>query len=926
MPKFRLMLSAAPVILSFGAVIPAAAQTTDAPQAAQADEGNTGDIIVTATRRSEALSNVPLAVSAVTAQSLQNSGASDIRALNQLSPSLLVSSTSSEAAGGGARIRGIGTVGDNPGLESSVATFVDGVYRSRAGVGLSELGAIDRIEVLRGPQGTLFGRNASAGLISVITAKPKFDFGAEGEATYGNFDTYRFTGGVTGPISEHLAARLDGVYFKRDGFLRDVVSRRRINNRDRYLVRGQLLFEPSSDFSVRLIGDYSDRKEECCGATYLPGQNVTRNTDGTLTYAPNSIARIERALGGVIRDDTFARETAITPGANYRGDVRDYGISGEVNWTFGNATLTSITAYRDWKLTRGQDADYNSLDILQRPGTDTNAQRQTFKTFTQELRLQGAAFDGHLDWLVGGYYANEDLTLHDNLQYGADYERYANCLTFASVLPSALAPTPTGSCVNVPVVQATIAGLSALPVGDPRRASIPVLGALIANPARPGLGSLAAALGLPATYPIAGTALNDNWKQNSRNFAIFTHNVIKFTDRLSLTLGARYTNERKTLDATLSDNNLLCRTISASPLAALQQLSCVIPAIPGGSYTQNGARKSEDRVTGTAVLSYKPTDGLLIYGSYSRGYKAGGFNLDRASLYRIGRTANANGVGAVDGSILNTNQLQFQPELVDSFEVGYKLNKPGFDLNIAAFYQFFDQFQLNTFNGVNFVVENISACSTLAGGDSSDSDLIAGNSACTGKRKSGVTSKGLEIEAFLRPIRYVGVNLGLTYVNTAYRSNLIGVATPVNTTGSLAPAFFQLPGRRLSNSAEFVTTASFSWTPPLGDSGLSGLLYVDGRLQSDTNTGSDLDIEKVQDAYALFNARIGLRGPQQHWAIELWAQNVLNTQYQQIAFDAPLQGSGTTRQTQAFGSASNQLFGAFLGEPRTYGVTARFKF
>jgi iron complex outermembrane recepter protein len=921
MLNYRLMLTAAVCALA----APALAQETPAPQSAQADEGNVGDIVVTATRRSEALSDVPLAVSAVTAQSLANSGASDIRALNQLSPSLLVSSTSSEAAGGGARIRGIGTVGDNPGLESSVATFVDGVYRSRAGVGLSELGAIDRIEVLRGPQGTLFGRNASAGLISVITAKPSFNFGAEGEATYGNYNALRISGGVTGPLSETIAARIDGVYFKRDGFLKDVISGRQINGRDRYLVRGQLLIQPNDDLSVRIIGDYANRKEECCGAAYLPFGNATRNADGTVSQTPSTFTPILRGLGANITDNTYARQTSITPGANYRGDVRDWGVSGEVNWKFGDTSFTSITAYRDWRLLRGQDADFNNLDILQRPGTDTNNQRQTFKTFTQELRLQGTAFSDKLDWLIGGYYANEDLKLRDNLQYGADYERFANCLTFASVLPSAVAPTPTGSCVNVPVVQGTIANLALLPIGDPRRASIPVLSALIANPARPGIGSLAAALGQP-TLGLNGVGLDDRWSQNSRNFAFFTHNVIRFTDRLNLTLGARYTNERKTLDATLTDNNALCRAISASPLAALQQLSCVIPSVPNGSYTQNGVRKSEERITGTAVLSFKPVDDLLTYVSYSRGYKAGGFNLDRASLYRAGRTANANGVGAVDGTVLNTNQLQFQPELVNAFEFGYKLNKPGFDLNIAAFYQLFDQFQLNTFNGVNFVVENITACDTLAGGDGSDSDLIAGNSACAGKRKSGVRSAGLEIEAFMRPVRHVGVNLGLTYVNTTYRDNLTGVVTPINTTGSLAPAFFQLPGRRLSNSAEYVTTGSFSWTPPIGDSGMSGLIYTDFRYQSDTNTGSDLDIEKVQDGFVVVNARIGLRGAEGRWGIDFWAQNVLNERYQQIGFDAPLQGSGTTRQTAQSGVSSTALYGAFLGEPRTYGVTARFKF
>src|SRR6185437_17030095 len=118
-----------------------------------------------------------------------------------------------------ARIRGIGTVGDNPGLEGSVATYIDGVYRSRTGVALTELGPLDRIEVLRGPQGTLFGRNTSAGLISIITAKPRFTPEVDGEVQVGNFNLRRFEGSITGPLTDTIAARIDGVYLKRDGFL-----------------------------------------------------------------------------------------------------------------------------------------------------------------------------------------------------------------------------------------------------------------------------------------------------------------------------------------------------------------------------------------------------------------------------------------------------------------------------------------------------------------------------------------------------------------------------------------------------------------------------------------------------------------------------------------------------------------------------------
>lgn len=925
MPKFPFMVSAALCAIA----APAFAQDTSGPAVAPqqvSDDINNGDIIVTATRRSEALSDIPLAVSAVTAQSLQNSGASDLRQLNQLSPSLLVSSTSSEAGAGGARIRGIGTVGDNPGLESSVATFIDGVYRNRAGVGLTELGAIDRIEVLRGPQGTLFGRNASAGLISVITAKPSFTFGAEGEASYGNYNAYRFSGGVTGPVSETIALRLDGTYSKRDGFLRDVISGRDVNNRDRYLIRGQVLLQPNSDLSVRIIGDYSNRKEECCGATYLPTYNVTPGTNGpgSFTKSPSTIAGIERALGGVINDNTFSRDVAITPGQGYRGDVRDYGISGEINYAMGDFNLTSITSYRDWRWLRGQDADYNNLDILHRAGDGTA--NQSFKTFTQELRLQGKAFGDKLDFLVGGYFANEILNFRDNISYGSDYQRFANCLTAANFasqtgVASLLSPTGTG-CFNTPVATA-VAANPALPAAT--AAALRLLSGQTI-PGLGGYGAVSAALGL-SPAGLNGIVSDDRFHQRSRNFAIFTHNVFNITDRLALTIGARYTSERKTLDATMTDNNTLCRAVSASPLAALQQLPCVIPSVPGGSYTQNGTRKSENKFTGTAVISFKPTDQLLTYASFSRGYKAGGFNLDRASLFRLGRTASTNGTGAVDGSVLNLDQLEFKPETVDAFEVGAKYNGHGFDLNIAGFYQRFNNFQLNTFNGVNFVVENVQGCSTLSGGDSSDSDLIPGNSACTGKSKSGVTSKGVEIEAFIRPARNVSVNLGLTIADTRYAKNLVGNTSLISTNGSLSPAFFQLPGARLSNSAMYVTTGSFSWTPPLGGSGLTGLLYADFRYSSDLNTGSDLDFEKRQDGVAVVNARIGIRGAEARWGLDFWAQNVFNTNYTQVSFDSPIQGTGSTNSVrQGLAPSSTGLYSTFLAEPRTYGVTARFKF
>ena len=399
------------------------AATTDEAQAL-ADE-DSGEIIVTAQGRRQVLQDVPIAVTAIGGNELQDSGATDIRQLNQLAPSLLVSSTGSEA-NGSARIRGIGTVGDNPGLESSVAVFIDGVYRSRSGIGLNELGEIDRVEVLRGPQGTLFGRNASAGLINIISKRPSYTPEVYGEATIGNYDLRRLSGGVTGGLSDTLAGRLDVVYVKRDGFYDDEANDTTINNRNRIFTRGQLLFEPTDAMSFRLIGDYTYRNERCCAAVYV--NNEMNDTIGGLNDpAQNNIVRVLRDLGQDLSafEDGFDRNVSVTPGRSYAGKTRDGGVSLEGKFDLGAAELTSITGYRHYKADQGGDFDYGTVDILYRPA-DGGSYRK-FETLSQELRLNGSAFNDKLDWLVGGYYADEDLTLRDELRFGDDYGRFAAC-------------------------------------------------------------------------------------------------------------------------------------------------------------------------------------------------------------------------------------------------------------------------------------------------------------------------------------------------------------------------------------------------------------------------------------------------------------------------------------------------------------------
>lgn len=921
----------------FGAGIALTPQTAFAQSAEEPDEmaaqtstaeseNDFGVIVVTAQGRSQQLSDVPVAISAVSGEMLEKSGANDIRELNQVAPSLLVSSTGNEA-NGSARIRGIGTVGDNPGLESSVAVFVDGVYRSRSGNALSELGPIDRIEILRGPQGTLGGRNSSAGLISIYTAKPRFELGGYGAFTYGNYDAIKAEAGINLPVSETLAARVDGVYFKRDGFYRDVVNDVDVNNRDRYLVRGQLLYEPSDDLTARLVVDYSKKDESCCAATFVqtdfaPLARVSPGLDPynrplpgapALTSTANPIIPVLLALGqnpAALNGGTFNRDIYVTPGRTYAGETEDYGVSFEVNYDLGSTQLTSITGYREYSNFQASDTDYTQVDILYRaPGEDAGARE--FKTFTQELRLQGSAFDDRVDWLIGGFYANEKLEVRENVRFGTQYGAFAPCrIVNAAINPALASPTSTG-CLSAggrALLNAQNGGAGAF------GSATPLIYA--------GLDNLATLNDLGST--------TDFYNQKSESFAAFTHNIIHITDRLDLTLGLRYTHETKDFDARFGNDNTVCPSQRAllSPLLTnpmtpplLAQLGggLISLACQGNSTSElDGATfsdsRSENEFSGTAVISYKPIDDLLLYASYSRGYKAGGYNLDRSALtgtfYAPSDTLGASNIAVIVGpnALADAANLQFDQETVDAFEIGAKYSISDFTFSASAFRQEFSNFQLNTFNGLVFVVQNINGCTADLGGGDQDAFGLTG--ACAPEDVTyGVVAQGVELEATMRPSPYVNFTAGLTYTDTSFRNDLVGddSGTPLD------PALRLLPGDNLSNAPEITATASASWTPPIGNSGLSGLVYVNARTVSDYNTGSELLYGKEQDGYTLVNARLGIRGPDERWAIEGWAANLFNVNYTQVAFNTPF-------------VASQQTYSAYLAEPRTYGITVRGKF
>jgi len=493
--------------------------------------------------------------------------------------------------------------------------------------------------------------------------------------------------------------------------------------------------------------------------------------------------------------------------------------------------------------------------------------------------------------MIGGFYANEKLETRDNLRFGTQYGAFAPCRIVNAVNPALASPTSTG-CLSAggrAVLQAANGGAGAF------GAATPLIFA--------GLDNL-------AQINDRGSVV-DTYNQKSESFAIFTHNIFHVTDKLDFTVGLRYTDENKDFDAAFTNDNTMCPVQRAlfTPLlgstlgglaAGLIGLSCQGNSTSELDGVTLSDSRSESEFTGTAILSYKPTDNLMLYGSYSRGYKAGGFNLDRSAL-----TSDTLGNPAVTGDTAN---LQFDQETVDAFEIGAKYSSREFSLSVAAFRQQFSNFQLNTFNGSVFLVQNINGCSDDLGG--ADRDASATTGSCSPDNvKYGVVAQGVELEASINPVRHVNVTMGLTYTDTAFENDLVGR----DSGSALDPALRLLPGDNMSNAPEVTATASLSYTPPLGNTGLTGLFYVNARTTSDYNTGSDLLFGKEQDGFTLVNARIGIRGPDDAWAIEGWAQNLFDVDYTQVAFNTPF-------------VASQQTFSAFLAEPRTYGITLRGRF
>jgi iron complex outermembrane recepter protein len=836
---------------------------TDEAATATEDE----PIIVTATKREQTLQSVPVAVSVTTAAAIERAQVRDLKDLQTLVPSLRVSQLQSSASTDFI-IRGFGNGSNNVGIEGSVGVFIDGVYRSRSASAISDLPNLQRVEVLRGPQSTLFGKNASAGVISIITSAPKYTFGGSAELSYGNYNAIVAKADITGPIvADKVAFSLAGGINKRDGYGTNLTDGSKTSERNRWFGRAQLLIEPSETIKFRVIGDYDKIDENCCFA-------------GNIFSGPASAAVV--GVGGNINAgglfsfseyQNFASENDITNGgASIQGDI-----------DLGQFKLTSITAYRESRAKTNADSDFTSADLI-----GENRGNIGIKTKTQELRLT-SDFEGPFNFLIGGYYFDEDIENKQQLLLGTNFRSYANLLSGGAYIGQ----------------ETTLRLLSSLPPATPT-----------------------------TQFGAAGQGRFEDWDYKNTAYSFFGTADFEVTDSITLTGGLNYTKDRKTVASNTTSTDVFssidlvaagagiglpaalpvsfvpaggtaltaalnprinpCATVTNAPAASglnptrsgtcnpflgLQALQFQPPFLNFPNAVESGKTR-DSKLTYSARLAWKATDNLNLYASYGTGFKATSWNISFdsrpfASTFVAGSPAQGFPVTASPirtaglASANLTSGTRFAlPENATVIEAGLKAKWALASFNLTVFKQSIKDFQGNSFIGTGFVLTNAGKQSTF----------------------------GIEFDGSVRPTDALQFNVAMTYLDPKYDSYV----------GS---AFGDLSGLQPAGIPQLSTTLGVTYTQPLGGDNeliLSGDYHYESQVRINDAPAFSIYKREVNDLNGSATLRLS-NGLQ----LTAWGRNLTNARYISTLFPSVIQN----------GSVSG-----YPNQPRTYGVAAKFKF
>lgn len=735
------------------------------------------EIVVTAQKREQSLQDVPVAVTAFDAESLRASGVTDVNTLTQASPSFSIAPGQNKVSSSPMRIRGIGTVGTNPAFEGAVGLYVDGVYRSRPGMVMATFNDISHLEVLRGPQGTLFGKNTSAGALQLRSATPSQEFEAGVDIELGNYDKRKVSAMVNGAITDELSMRFSVMTEQADGIFDNLTTGDDIRDTDTQSYKLQGLYE-ADNYTLRVIADYNTSEEACCYA------RTSINADETATQANPALAGLYALQGAWVKaagnqwhddvTDTYSYD--ILNNTTPKDETTDWGISVDLSTDLSDTlSLRSITAYREYENeSTNADWDFSSLEL-----SGAYNQFYEFETFSQEFNLTGNFEFAEIetDYVLGVFYSKE--TMDHTLAQGSGNHLWK-----------------------------LFAAGAALDYDDPANMDL----------ARPGT-----------------LFQHVNFEQDNEVKAVFAHLTFALSENINLITGLRYSEETKEVDRTnlIADNDADMLAYMLTNQKGLLGL--------GASYTgpNRSFEVSDEEWTYSASLQYFLNSDTQLYASYSRGFKAGGVDLNGDA-----------GGGLLAGPNATLSSGTYAPEIVDSYELGIKteyLDGRG-RLNMSAFMSDYTDVQAAAFTGTAFVTYNAPELN-IHGLELENTFLIA----------EGLTS-----------------NISLTHM---------GEASFSDDSNPLQPG---LEGREISHAPEWSAVVGLAYETELSNQwGLfSNFNFA---YQSPHYVSNSVELE---EEYATVQARIGMRTLDNRLEVSLSCANCTDEEYLYGANDYPFQQTG----------------------------------
>jgi iron complex outermembrane receptor protein len=822
MKPLRVLRVAVGLLLCIGARVPAAG-------AAELEE-----VVVTAQKREQSLQEASVAVTALGQERLEAAHVNNIEDLQLIVPSVYFGNDFNMAK---VTIRGVGSNTSTTGSETGVALHVDGAVVSRAEAQLTSLFDLERVEVLRGPQGSLYGRNAVGGSINLITAKPTEKLDGYARLGYGNYDYVNFEGAISGPLaSDWLLGRLAVKSEDRNGFGTNPITGHDVDDLDRKMVRGLLQFNFTDDFDALLTGEYYKQDDRSRALKYrrdaFPG--VVRLTSGGC-----------QPVGSPCTYATDPRDEAseLDPFT----DTKTWAVTGILNWHLNETfTLTNITNYRDFKTVIGQDLDLAATaNSLATTGFNTTYQRRDVnsKQTSSELQLK---FEGaRLNGVFGLFYLDETQRPVDTVGLNAFFGQ-------AHILP-VLANPASGA---FPPISAT--GLQIDGVNVPAVPIDPLYAAQLCNTAE--------YVHVDPANPPAPKRVCIHSDLGTKVYAAFGQVNVTFGDWI-LKLGGRYSDEERTAS-------------NPSIVVARNGLGPVLLTTADGTFNK---RDFHD-FTPEVGLTWRPNDDLMLYYTYSEGFKAGA------------------GENAAPGAATSFVSVIVDPEKIKNHEIGLKSTWLGNRLavNVAAYTYDVAGQQINK---------------TLSGGPAGFSTIFE-NAAQT-------SADGVELEVFAAPTDRFRVSGALSYLHSRYDDfltkdpldprNVSGGAPAGNPATDFVPPNgvpdVQLAGNPTRNSPDWAGTLHAEYDFALAASGTLRLMG-DVSYKDNVYFTEFARLLEGQKAYTILDLQFRYLSADGRWTADLWGKNLTD---EQVA-------------SSTFQLATARVIGVTYMPPRTYGIAVGYKF